>query len=337
MSSTRIYRLIPQLSRNVPTYTLPTTNTPQLLRNPIKLNNSSLLHKHTTLLARYPARRSFFWSTSKNPQPDATTSPIPQPPTQQLENAPSDTTAAVSAAAVDTTTPSFLASDPAIVDAAVQQSITAVSQIGDMKTLGLCNFTPAGFAQQFLEAVYVTTGLPWWATIMVATVIIRTALTPLIIKVQRTSAKMHNISHKTKPLQEEMMRLKNDGDMVGAQKTMMKLRDEYKKEGVHPLGGLVALVQAPVFISFFFGLKAMAELPVPGFETGGLYWFTDLTQADPTYILPILANLGMLGVMEVGAEMGGQANAAQTKGMKNFLRIALVASIPFTAQLPSVS
>ena len=34
-----------------------------------------------------------------------------------------------------------------------------------------------------------------------------------------------------------------------------------------------------IFMSMFFGLKGMAELPVESMKNGGLFWFTDLTIA----------------------------------------------------------
>ncbi|KAJ3014723.1 Mitochondrial inner membrane protein oxa1l [Thoreauomyces humboldtii] len=266
----------------------------------------------------------------------AAASPVSSPVSAATSQAAPHLATEHATAAIPSTTPSFITdASTSLADAGLTPILTDITQIGDLHTLGLASNSPSGLAQQFIEAIHVTTGLPWWATIACSTLLIRVALTPLILRVQRTSAKMHNISGRTKPLQEEMMRQKNDGDMVSAQKTMLKLRQEYKKEGVNPLGGLLALVQAPIFISFFFGLKGMAELPVPGLATGGFAWFTDLTLADPTYVLPVLASLGMLGVMEIGAEMGGQGGQAQSKGMKNFLRVALVASIPFTASLPA--
>jgi membrane protein insertase Oxa1/YidC/SpoIIIJ len=51
------------------------------------------------------------------------------------------------------------------------------------------------------------------------------------------------------------------------------------------------LVQAPIFISFFFGIRKMAELPVGSMKAGGALWFTDLTIPDPLYILPVTLGL----------------------------------------------
>lgn len=57
--------------------------------------------------------------------------------------------------------------------------------------------------------------------------------------------------------------------------------------------------QAPVFISFFIALRKMAYAPVPSMQTGGLWWFTDLTLADPYYILPIAVTGTMFAILEV--------------------------------------
>lgn len=43
----------------------------------------------------------------------------------------------------------------------------------------------------------------------------------------------------------------------------------------------------------------MAYLPVPSLQTGGLWWFPDLTAADPFYILPIAVTGTMFAILEV--------------------------------------
>ncbi|KAI8995914.1 60Kd inner membrane protein-domain-containing protein, partial [Gaertneriomyces semiglobifer] len=229
------------------------------------------------------------------------------------------------------TIPSFIAQET--VDA-TQTTLQAVERLGDLKTIGLGGWGPTGMAQNLLELVHVTSGLPWWGTIMVTTLAIRVALFPLMVKVQRTATKMHNISHIAKPLQNDMQRYTSQGDMAQAQKTRQKLADLYKSEGVNPFGAILAFAQIPVFMSFFFGLKAMADLPVPGLSTGGFGWVTDLTLPDSTYILPVAANLGMLAVMEAQAKSGGAA-AMQSPTMKNVFRGFMVIAIFLTAKFPA--
>ena len=59
--------------------------------------------------------------------------------------------------------------------------------------------------------------------------------------------------------------------------------------------------------------RRLAASQVPSLTEGGALWFTDLTVADPTYMLPALAGLSFLLTIELGAadgmqgQVGGQA------------------------------
>ncbi len=44
---------------------------------------------------------------------------------------------------------------------------------------------------------------------------------------------------------------------------------------------------------------------------GGLYWFTDLTIADPYYLLPVASSAIFLLTVELGAADGMQASPAE--------------------------
>lgn len=78
-----------------------------------------------------------------------------------------------------------------------------------------------------------------------------------------------------------------------------KVMQVFKDHNVSPLSAFWGLAQIPVFVSCFFGIKKMAELPVPGFSTGGVAWISDLTLADPYCILPVLSSVSMLLSFEV--------------------------------------
>lgn len=62
---------------------------------------------------------------------------------------------------------------------------------------------------------------------------------------------------------------------------------------------LTPLIQAPFFISAFLGIRNMCNLPVESMQSGGILWFTDLTIADPYYILPVLASSTILLMIHV--------------------------------------
>ncbi|KAI9261510.1 60Kd inner membrane protein-domain-containing protein [Phascolomyces articulosus] len=210
----------------------------------------------------------------------------------------------------------------------------AAAKIGDFKAMGLCNFTPVGGLEAMLEAVHVYGGLPWWGTIATATLIVRLALLPLMIKIQRNNAKMMNLNPEVSRLMENLKTAQQQGDSVAVGKYSNEMQSLFKKHGCHPMKSLgLPIIQMPVMVSFFMALRAMAELPVPGLQTGGLGWFTDLTAQDPYYVLPVASAAGVMAILEAGTEVG--AANPQSKTMKNFFRGMAVVMIPFTAWMPS--
>jgi YidC/Oxa1 family membrane protein insertase len=55
----------------------------------------------------------------------------------------------------------------------------------------------------------------------------------------------------------------------------------------------------PVFLSFFVALKSLGTR-FPDVSAGGALWFTDLSAADPYFLLPILSSATFLLTMELG-------------------------------------
>jgi YidC/Oxa1 family membrane protein insertase len=90
----------------------------------------------------------------------------------------------------------------------------------------------------------------------------------------------------------------------------------------------------PLFISLFLAVRDMSAIPIPGMTKQGVLWFTDLSVPDPYMILPVVAGLGFLAVLEVGAEAGGMGGMSGV-GIKNVMRGVAMLSIPFTAYFSS--
>lgn len=59
------------------------------------------------------------------------------------------------------------------------------------------------------------------------------------------------------------------------------------------------LLQVPIFLSVFGGLRGMANLPVESWKTGGALWFPDLTVPDPLFIIPALSAASIFAVFKV--------------------------------------
>jgi YidC/Oxa1 family membrane protein insertase len=176
--------------------------------------------------------------------------------------------------------------------------IESIQKIGDLKSLGLCNNTPVGLLERLFESIYVTTGLPWWGVLATSTVAVRLLVLPILIKVQRNALIIQSIRPQLNDLQNAIKVKRENKDYAGMKKKMDEMKLLLKSNNASMATSFLGLVQvcfqfltkkAPIFISFYFAIKKMAELPVPGFETSGLLWFTNLAIPDPYTILPVLS------------------------------------------------
>lgn len=133
-------------------------------------------------------------------------------------------------------------------------------------------------------------GAPWWLSIVMLTVVVRTVLFPLTVKQVKNMRRVQ----KLKPAMDEIREQHKD-DPQKQQKAMMEL---YTDRKVNPLGGcLPLLVQMPIFLGLYYTIKEFENLQ--SFTSGGLLWFTDLTVADPYFVLPVIFVLSMMASQEI--------------------------------------
>ncbi len=132
-------------------------------------------------------------------------------------------------------------------------------------------------------------GLPWWLSIVMLTLVVRTILVPLTVKQVRNMRQMQEL----KPEMEEIQDKYDD-----PQKRQQAIMDLYAERDISPLGGcLPMLVQTPIFLGLFYTIKEFENLQ--SFTSGGLLWFKDLTMADPYFILPLIFVLTMMAAQEI--------------------------------------
>lgn len=191
--------------------------------------------------------------------------------------------------------------DASAVSDVLGMSGSTAMHVGDLKALGLAsNWTPVGWIQQALEAITATTGLPWWATIVGATITLRLCIAPLMVHVQGNSIRLANIQPQMQALMGDIQHAKASGDAMEMQKAALKVRKLLSDNDCSPFRSLLLpAVQMPIFVSFFFALRNIAEAGIPSMKIGGFSWITDLTAADPYYVLPILSAGMTLLVLEV--------------------------------------
>ena len=133
-------------------------------------------------------------------------------------------------------------------------------------------------------------GAPWWLSIVLLTVVVRTLLFPLTVRQVRNMRQLQEL----KPALDEI-RAEHKDDPKKQQEAMMQL---YAEREVNPLGGcLPMVVQLPVFLGLYYTIKEFESLQ--SFRGGGLWWFADLTTADPYFILPVVYVITMMAAQEV--------------------------------------
>lgn len=123
----------------------------------------------------------------------------------------------------------------------------------------------------------------WGVAIILLTVLIKLLFFPLSAASYRSMAKMRVVAPKLEKIKQQ-----SGGDREKLNKAMMEL---YKTEKINPLGGcLPVLVQIPVFIALYWAILASVELRYAPF----FGWISDLSAADPYYILPLVMGASMI-------------------------------------------
>ncbi len=253
--------------------------------------------------------RTFFWGSSKPAaaaveKVEASASE-PSSPEAVFAAAPEPVAAEPSVALDVASTPSpDAALSPVLSDALpteVLSSIPAPLSYGDLAAMGLASWTPAGICRWGMELIQVSTGLPWFWTIVGATFASRVLLFPFTVKQMRSTAALAPYQTDIASIRDEMATAQTKKDMLAMQRAALRQKMIYEKAGVS-LGGmaLAPFVQLPVTLGMFFGVKKLCDLPLEQLKFSGFEWVPDLTVLDPTYTLPIIATVLMNVQISVG-------------------------------------
>ena len=156
-----------------------------------------------------------------------------------------------------------------------------------------------------VEHVHVYAGTPWYGTVILSAIAMRILMVYPFYRMSNEQAKMNRIQPELRPLMDEAKRAQLEGDRMAQQIAGKRMQILKKRHGIN-----LGWTFAPIFLQGFFGFGAyklfrnMGDLPVPGFETGGFGWITNLAVADPTYILPV----ALFGTMHLLARVSRALN-----------------------------
>ena len=123
----------------------------------------------------------------------------------------------------------------------------------------------------------------WGVSIILLTFLIKLLFFPLSAASYRSMAKMRLVAPKLEKIKQQYA-----DDREQLNRAMMEL---YKTEKINPLGGcLPVVIQIPVFIALYWSILSSVEMRNAPF----FGWITDLSAADPYYILPLIMGASMI-------------------------------------------
>jgi YidC/Oxa1 family membrane protein insertase len=124
--------------------------------------------------------------------------------------------------------------------------------------------------------------------IIVLTILIKMVLYPLQHKSIVSMKKMQKVQPKVEAIKAKYKKSKTDAEQ--RQKMNVEMMALYQKEGINPMAGCLPLVlQLPILWGFYNLLSRAIELRGAPF----ILWIHDLSDKDPTYVLPVLMTITM--------------------------------------------
>ena len=181
----------------------------------------------------------------------------------------------------------------------------------------------AHLVASLIEMFYKMTGAAgapsYGLAIILFTIVIKCAMYPLTVKQVKSMKAMGSLQPRIKKIQAQY---KDDPMLMQA-----KLKELYAEIGVSPLDGcLPMLIQMPVLMAVYYALQSLTYEGNPSF-----LWIANLSEPDPTYILPVLSALTTFIASKQTMPAGG---GAQNKMMMYFMPLFIgYISLTFPAGL----
>nr|CAD7395628.1 unnamed protein product [Timema cristinae] len=230
------------------------------------------------------------------------------------------------------------------------------TQAGWFKSLS--ESSSVGFAKDLVINIHETSGLPWWASIMLTTVLLRTIITlPFALYQNYILAKVENITLEMPELAKELkketfyaIKKFNWTEKQAAaayNRTIKRLWNELiVRDNCHPFkGSLLILVQIPMWVIFSTTIRNLvymlpdrdmaSEIISLELSVGGALWFPNLTIPDASLILPVTMGLVNLAIVEVQTLSRLKKPTKLQRYATNLFRGLSVAMIPIAAGVPS--
>lgn len=184
----------------------------------------------------------------------------------------------------------LLPADVSVSASEIATNVIPPLQYGDFATLGITSWWPSGIMSWSFELLQVSTGMPWFYTIIAGTLFWRAALIPTALTSIRNTARLRPYADQIKTLDEQAQGVK---DRAAQMEIMLKKQKLMEKAGVSLRSMfLPPIIQMVGNFGLFFAIKNMVQLPVVQLAQSGVWFLPDLTLTGD-YVMPALVMLAM--------------------------------------------
>ena len=164
--------------------------------------------------------------------------------------------------------------------------------------VGLGGYSPVGLMESLLDGIHSFTGLPWWMTIVLTAIGLRTAMIPLTVYGRKKARKLREINPEVEEAKDMKRLYKRAKSRARVQMEVQKLSTIYKKAGVKPISALLPyLGQLGLVFVGFRAIKNLAHAPILSMFTEGTLIFPDLTA--PSIPLTLINCAAMVAAFRV--------------------------------------
>ncbi|EAL64905.1 hypothetical protein DDB_G0284883 [Dictyostelium discoideum AX4] len=190
------------------------------------------------------------------------------------------------------------------------------------------------FIEVCLNQLHHLTSLPWLVIVPVFTLFIRSALFPLSIKHRINSMRLLEIRPQLDKFKEQQkINRKNKASIQVRAQTSQKITTLLKEKGCHPvLSYILPMANLPFLISSIIAFRDMAA-NYPSLKDAGMLWFTDLSQSDPIFVLPVICSSLYLIATELAFSKNTNPLMVALKWVSRGMSLLLIA---FSPTIPSI-
>lgn len=172
--------------------------------------------------------------------------------------------------------------------------------------------------------------MSWWSSLVSVTLMFRVAVLPLNVSLVRNTARLYLARADLK--KQDAVMLSETASEEEKMDAALAYKATLRENKCHPLKNLVSpFLFPPIFLSLFGAVIDISTSGLPGVSTGGALWFPDLSQPDPTKLLPVLSGITWLATIELAS---GKV-FRMPPWMLSATRLGAVAFIPVTESLPA--